>query len=105
MISIHCVGELTRFGGRQCVVQKSIRVETESVVGCPVLVYEPEQRGEWSCARVWVLLLVVMNGVAVQNDPRILWDVHPVVYKVFRRIVWRRYPKWRVCTQHLKGDL
>jgi hypothetical protein len=43
-----------------------------------------------------------MNLVAVQNYRRILWDVHSVVYKVFRRKVWRSYPKWRVGAQHLK---
>jgi hypothetical protein len=43
-----------------------------------------------------------MNLVAVQNYRRILWDVHPVVYKVFRRKVWRSYPKWRVGAQYLK---
>ena len=104
MVSIHCVGELARFGGRQRVVQEAIRVEPESVVECPVSAFERDQRGECRYVRVWILPLIVMNVVAVQNDPRILRDVHPVVYKVFRRIMRRRYPKWRVGTYHLKGQ-
>ena len=35
VIPIHCIGEFARFGGRQCVTQEAIRVESKSVVGCP----------------------------------------------------------------------
>jgi hypothetical protein len=43
MVSIHCVGELTRLGGRQCVAQEPIRVETESVAESRVSAFGRDQ--------------------------------------------------------------
>ena len=63
--------------------------------------FERDRRVESRCLRIWILLLVVMNVVEVQNQHCVLGDVHPVVYKVFCRKVRRRYPKWRVDAQHL----
>ena len=37
-----------------------------------------------------------MDFVAVENERCVLRDIHPVVDKVFCRIVRRRYPKRRV---------
>jgi len=45
-----------------------------------------------------------MNVVAVHNERRVLWDVHPVVHKVFGRGVRRWYPKWWVGAHHLKEE-
>ena len=44
----------------------------------------------------------MMEFVGVQNECRILRDVHPVVHKVLRRKVWRRNPKWGMDAQHLR---
>ena len=53
------------------------------------------------CVRVWVLLLVVMNFIAIENEARVLRNVHPIVYKVFRRIVRRCQPERRMRAPHL----
>jgi hypothetical protein len=47
----------------------------------------------------------MMYPIAIEDDRRILWDVHPVVYKVFCRIVWRWYPKRRVDPLHLRMQI
>ncbi len=54
------------------------------------------------CVRIWIPLLVVMDSVTVENERCVLRDVHPVVYKVFRRIVRRRRPKRCVGTLDLR---
>jgi hypothetical protein len=43
MVSIHCIEELTRLGGRQCVAQETIRVENESVAECRVSAFGRDQ--------------------------------------------------------------
>jgi hypothetical protein len=37
----------------------------------------------------------MMDSIAIENDRCVLRDVHPVVYKVFCRMVRRWYPKRR----------
>ena len=54
------------------------------------------------CVRVRIPLLVVMDCVEVENEHRVLRDVHPVVDKVFRGKVRRRRPKRRVGALHLR---
>jgi hypothetical protein len=44
----------------------------------------------------------MMYSIAIENDCCVLRDVHPVVYKVFCRIVRRRYPKRRTDPLHLR---
>ena len=46
--------------------------------------------------RVGILLLVMMNLVAVENNGRVLRDVHSVVHKVLSGIVWLPHPERRV---------
>jgi len=53
--------------------------------------------------RVWIFLFVVMYFVAVENEPRVLRYVHPVVHKVLGREVRRRQPERRVSALDLKG--
>src|SRR5260221_13828330 len=47
----------------------------------------------------------MMEFVGVQNECRILRDVHPVVHKVLHRKVWRRNPKWGMDAQHLMRQI
>jgi hypothetical protein len=102
MIPVHCVWELARFGGRQLVIQEAIWVKNGSVARCPLLSFVQDQKGGNRCIRVRIPLLVVMNVVAVHNERRVLWDVHPVIHKVFGGGVRRWYPKWWVGAHHLK---
>jgi hypothetical protein len=44
----------------------------------------------------------MMYAIAIENDRRVLRDVHPIVYKVFCRIVRRWYPKRRADPLHLR---
>jgi hypothetical protein len=44
----------------------------------------------------------MMYTIAIENDRRVLRDVHPIVYKVFCRIVRRWYPKRRADPLHLR---
>jgi hypothetical protein len=63
--------------------------------------FEMRSEGGWHL-RVRILLLVVMDFVAIENDSRVLRNVHPIVYKVFCRVVRRRQPKWRMCALRLR---
>ena len=63
---------------------------------------EVKGRQVGGCVRVWILLLVVMHRVEVENEHCVLRDVHPVVYKIFGGKVWRRRPKRCVDALHLK---
>jgi hypothetical protein len=44
----------------------------------------------------------MMYSIAIENERCILRDVHPVVYKVFGRMVRRWYPKRRADALHLR---
>lgn len=57
------------------------------------------------CVRIRIPLLIMMYFIAIENDCCVLRDVHPVVYKVFCRIVWWWYPKWRADTLHLRMQI
>jgi hypothetical protein len=63
---------------------------------------ERDQAGISGCVRIRVPLLIMMYSVTIENDSCVLRDVHPVVYKVFGRIVRRRYPKRRADAFHLR---
>ena len=103
VVPVHRIGQLARFGARQLVAQEAFRVESESIVEWrTALSTSPLFETRSCCLRVWILLFVVMNFVAIENNSRVLRNVHPIVYKVFCRIVRRRQPKWRMCTLHLR---
>jgi len=53
--------------------------------------------------RVWIFIFVVMDLVAVEDEPRVLRYVHPVVHKVLGREMRRSQPERRVSALDLKG--
>jgi hypothetical protein len=57
------------------------------------------------CVRIWIPLLIMVYSITIKNDRCVLRDVHPVVYKVFCRIVWRWYPKWRADPLYLRKQI
>ncbi len=44
----------------------------------------------------------MVNIVTVENNRRVLWNVHPIVHKVLGRIVGCSHPKRRVRALHLR---
>jgi hypothetical protein len=70
--------------------------------GASAIQVERDQAEISGCVRIWILLLIVMDSIAIENDSCVLRDVHSVVYKVFCRIVRRRYPKRRADPLHLR---
>jgi hypothetical protein len=70
-----------------------------------VIQVERDQAEISGCVRIWILLLIVMDSITIENDRCVLRDVHPVVYKVFCRIVRRWYPKRRVDPLHLRTQI
>jgi hypothetical protein len=44
----------------------------------------------------------MVYSIAIENDRCVLRDVHPVIYKVFCRMVRRWYPKRRADALHLR---
>jgi hypothetical protein len=54
------------------------------------------------CVRIRIPLLIMMYTIAIENDRCVLRNVHPVVYKVFCRMVRRRYPKRRADALYLR---
>ena len=116
MVPVHRVGELARFGTSQCVAHVAVRVESESisrraVVEKPFVRNQPSKRskgrgeGEMEVRdlRVWIFIFVVMDLVAVEDEPRVLRYVHPVVHKVLGREMRRSQPERRVSALDLKG--
>ena len=63
---------------------------------------ERDQSEISGCLRIWIPLLIMMYSITIENDRCVLRDVHPVVYKVFCRIVWRWYPKRGAGALHLR---
>jgi hypothetical protein len=97
MIPVHCVGKLARFGTSQGVAQEAVRVESKSVrarngdeersllvsIERSEKIAKPRKgKGRVKSLRVGILVLVVMDFVAVENERRVLRYVHPIVHKV-----------------------
>jgi hypothetical protein len=52
--------------------------------------------------RVGIFLLIMMKIVTVENDGRVLRNVHSLVHKVLGGVVWRRHPERRVRALYLE---
>lgn len=100
MITFHGVRENSGLGTAQIVIDISIRVEGEATVQ---ILQTCGIRPTFHL-RIWITLLIMMQGIAVENHQRVLWNVNPIIGKVLSCVMRRRQPERTVDTLDLSQD-
>jgi hypothetical protein len=92
VISLRHVGELGRGGAAEIIAKVPIGIESKTAIIMRMLTGVSRTEG----LRVRVALLVMMEGVAVENHDCAFWNEHPVVDEVFCGTMRRSHPEGSV---------